>query len=298
MNYKKNNLNPLVSIVMTCYNSSSTLKDAIASVKNQSYENWELIFIDDGSTDNSLKIIKEILDDRIKVYSLGKNYGRGFSYQKGLDVATGKFIMFLDSDDWWYSNKILKQINYLKKNENVMIVGSGLITTENYNPIGIRCDKKTHNVTNNNDISDPEIGFATICIRNQILSNYSFDKNLKVAQDIDFLRSLCMNEIYSNLNDVLYVYNEYSSLSLSKVRKSFKNTKIGLKKYKKNFFIKYYKNIIKANFKVIFYSLFFFIKLEKLLLKLRVRSPSQKELKIYYEEKDSMLVKRSTLFKN
>ena len=104
---------PLVSIIMTCYNNCDSLKDAISSIINQSYQNWELIFIDDGSTDQSLKVANQVLDKRIKIFSLDKNYGRGVSYQEGLNKATGKYIMFLDSDDWWYSNKIAKQIQYL-----------------------------------------------------------------------------------------------------------------------------------------------------------------------------------------
>ena len=73
---------PLVSIVMTCFNNQTTLQDSISSVINQSYQNWEIIFVDDGSTDQSTKIARQVSDKRIKIFSLDKNYGRGFSYQK------------------------------------------------------------------------------------------------------------------------------------------------------------------------------------------------------------------------
>jgi glycosyltransferase involved in cell wall biosynthesis len=289
---------PLVSIIMTCFNNHNTLQDAISSIINQSYQSWELIFVDDGSTDKSLKIINEILDDRIKIFSLKKNYGRGFSYQKGLNEASGKFIMFLDSDDWWYSNKIIMQLDYLKKNKNTMFVGSGLITSENYIPIGVRSNKKFSNIINKKVIANPPIAFATICLRREMISKYSFDRNLEVAQDNDFLRTLCMNEYFSNLNDILYVYNESSSFNWSKMKNAWKNTKIGLKKYKKSFFLDYYISIIKVNLKIFIYFIFFSMKIEKLLLHLRVSAASEEDLNLYYKEKNMMLKVKSKLFKN
>lgn len=288
---------PLVSIIMTCFNNCETLKDAISSVINQSYQNWELIFVDDGSTDQSLKVVKQVLDSRVKIFSLDKNYGRGVSYQKGINNASGKYIMFLDSDDWWYSNKIVKQIQYLKKNHNVMFVGSGLITSKNYKPIGVRCNKKVSNIINKK-IIDPSIAFATICIRDTIISKYSFDKNLKVAQDSEFLRTLCMNEQYSNLEDILYVYNESNSFNWIKMKNAMKNTKIGLKKYKQKFFLDYYLNIIKINFKILIYFFLFLLRIEKLLLLHRVNNPSSKNLELFYKEKDLMLKVKSKIFKN
>lgn len=298
MNDNLKEAKPLVSIVMTCFNSENTLQDAISSIINQSYHNWELIFVDDGSTDQSLKIVNQILDDRIKIFSLNRNYGRGFSYQKGLNEASGKFIMFLDSDDWWYSNKIIKQLDYLKKNNNTMLVGSGLITSENYMPVGVRCNKKFSNIINKKCIEDPPIAFATICLRRKMISKYSFNRNLEVAQDNDFLRTLCMNEYFSNLDDILYVYNERSSFNWSKMKNAWKNTKIGLKKYKKVFFVDYYISIIKINLKIFVYFILFSMKLEKLLLHLRVSTASEEDLKLYYKEKNMMLKVKSKFFKN
>ena len=296
MNGNLKKYKPLVSIIMTCFNNANTLRDSISSVINQSYSNWELIFIDDGSTDHSLKIASQISDNRIKIFPLKKNYGRGVSYQNGLNQANGDFIMFLDSDDWWYSNKIIKQLNYLKKNKNVMFVGSGLITTENYNPIGVRCNKVYSN-TFNKDFINPPLGFATICLKREIISKYSFDKKLKVAQDIDFLRTLCMNEIFSNISDILYVYNESNSFNWLKIKNALKNTKIGIKKYKNFFLLDCYINLIKINLKIFIYFILFSLKLEKLLLYFRVKAPSKKDLKLYEREKNMMLETRSKFFK-
>lgn len=287
---------PLVSIIVTCYNNSETLCDAISSIFSQCYQNWEIIFVDDGSSDKSLEIVNKIFDYRIKIFSLGKNFGRGVSYQKGLYEANGEFIMFLDSDDWWYSRKISKQIEYLENNKSIMVVGSGLITANNYNPLGVRCNKEISNKINKNNISDPPLAFATICMRKEIISKYVFDKKLKVAQDIDFLRIVCMNEPYSNIKDILYVYNESRSFNYQKIRIAWKNTKIGLKKHKNNFLIKYYISLVKINFKIFIYSILFFCKLEKLILKLRISKICKKDLRTFYKEKNLMLNMKLNLF--
>lgn len=110
-------MNNLVSIIMPCFNSEPFLREAIGSVIQQTYSNWELIICDDGSTDKSALIARECaeLDSRIRltdnVYSVGAPGARNSS----LDVATGRYIAFLDSDDLWYSDKLEKQIEFMEK---------------------------------------------------------------------------------------------------------------------------------------------------------------------------------------
>ena len=296
MNEKFKVTEPLVSIIMTCYNNDNTLEDAISSIINQSYKNWELIFVDDGSTDQSLKIINHIVDKRIKIFSLNKNYGRGTSYQKGINEAKGEFIMFLDSDDWWYSQKIEKQINYLIINDDTNFVGSGLITTENYKPLGVRCNRIISK-KNCKGITDPPLAFATICIRSKVMSKYKFDEKLVIAQDADLLRTLCMKEVFSNLDNILYVYNESASFNWVKIKNSLKNTKIGIKKHKNFFLLDYYVGIFKINIKILIYYIFFLFKFENLLLKLRSNSISAEILDLFEEEKKLMLKTKLKIFK-
>ena len=104
----------LVSIIMTCYNGKSSLPMALASIICQTYENWELIFVDDGSSDGSSDLVQAFCDPRFKVFRLKENCGRGVAYQRALDEAKGNFIAILDDDDWWYSTKLQKQIDSIK----------------------------------------------------------------------------------------------------------------------------------------------------------------------------------------
>ncbi|WP_272582097.1 MULTISPECIES: glycosyltransferase family 2 protein [unclassified Providencia] len=103
----------LVSIIMPCYNAEQYIKESINSVINQTYNNFELIIVDDLSTDRSIDIIKSFNDDRIKLIQLTQNGGAGVARNAGIEAARGRFIAFLDSDDLWRPNKLEIQLKYM-----------------------------------------------------------------------------------------------------------------------------------------------------------------------------------------
>lgn len=108
----------LVSIIMPSYNSEIFIWKSINSVLQQSYENWELIIVDDFSLDNTLDNLKQnVIDKRIKIIGLNSNMGAAFSRNEGLKIARGQFIAFLDSDDIWEKDKLKLQIDFMKKND-------------------------------------------------------------------------------------------------------------------------------------------------------------------------------------
>ncbi|MEY0154184.1 glycosyltransferase family 2 protein, partial [Providencia rettgeri] len=105
----------LVSIIMPCYNAEQYIKDSINSVLNQTYPHFELIIIDDLSTDNSINIINSFSDNRIKLIQLAQNGGAGVARNTGIEAAQGRFIAFLDSDDLWRPNKLEMQLKHMIK---------------------------------------------------------------------------------------------------------------------------------------------------------------------------------------
>lgn len=109
--------NDLVSIIMPSYNTGKYIKKSIESVISQTYKNWELIIVDDCSTDNTENIISQFTDKRIKFFKNEKNSGAAVSRNKALREAKGKWIAFLDSDDLWLPQKLEKQINFMDKNK-------------------------------------------------------------------------------------------------------------------------------------------------------------------------------------
>ena len=107
----------LVSIIMPSYNTGKYIEDSIKSVLDQTYKNWELIIVDDCSTDDTEKSIKKYLKDkRIKFYKNEKNSGAAISRNKALKIAKGRWIAFLDSDDLWDKHKLELQISFMEKN--------------------------------------------------------------------------------------------------------------------------------------------------------------------------------------
>ena len=109
-------MNELVSIIMPLYNCEKYVKDAISSVISQTFTNWELIIVDDYSSDNSINIVNSIKDKRIKLLQNKKNIGAALSRNKALKTANGRWIAFLDSDDVWDETKLEKQIKFMIEN--------------------------------------------------------------------------------------------------------------------------------------------------------------------------------------
>ena len=111
-------MNDLVSILMPTFNAEKFIKAAVESVQKQTYENWEMILVDDASTDETVKIIADFIqkESRIKHYQLQTNSGNGFARNIALEKASGKYIAFLDADDLWFPEKLEKQIQFLKAN--------------------------------------------------------------------------------------------------------------------------------------------------------------------------------------
>ncbi|HJS00141.1 MAG TPA: glycosyltransferase family 2 protein [Flavobacterium sp.] len=108
---------PLVSVIIPTFNSEKYISDTIISVQNQTYQNWEIILVDDGSTDETKNIITSFLTDkRIQFYPLENNSGTGVARNLGVLKASGRYISFLDADDLWKAEKLQKQINFMKTN--------------------------------------------------------------------------------------------------------------------------------------------------------------------------------------
>lgn len=106
----------LVSIIMPSWNTGKFIAESIQSVINQTYENWELIIVDDCSTDNTADVVKSFQDSRIKYFKNEKNSGAAVTRNRAIRVAQGEWIAFLDSDDLWDPLKLEHQIEFMRKN--------------------------------------------------------------------------------------------------------------------------------------------------------------------------------------
>jgi glycosyltransferase involved in cell wall biosynthesis len=113
-----------VSIVIPLYNKSQWILQTLKSVANQTYKNWECIIVDDGSSDESLELVKKFAMENQgewRIYSQS-NSGQAIARNFGISLARGKYIALLDADDLWFPNKLTKQIDYLEKNKEVDVI--------------------------------------------------------------------------------------------------------------------------------------------------------------------------------
>tara|TARA_A100001035_G_C27431821_1_gene341847 strand:- start:23 stop:376 length:354 start_codon:yes stop_codon:yes gene_type:complete len=109
--------NPLISVIMNCHNGEKYLKKSVQSILRQSYYNWELIFWDNQSSDNSARIIKRFKDNRIRYFKAKKFTNLYEARNQAIRKSKGEFICFLDTDDWWIKEKLKIQTNFIKKNK-------------------------------------------------------------------------------------------------------------------------------------------------------------------------------------
>ncbi|MGB5962823.1 MAG: glycosyltransferase [Coleofasciculaceae cyanobacterium] len=114
---------PTISVIIPVYNGEKTIKETIMSVLNQTFENFELIIINDGSNDATLEIVQAIKDHKIKVFSY-QNSGLSASRNRGLTKAEGEFISFIDADDLWTPNKLELQLKALQNNPQAAVAYS------------------------------------------------------------------------------------------------------------------------------------------------------------------------------
>ena len=115
---------PKVSVLMTCYNAASTIEESVRSVIAQTFSNWELVLVDNCSTDDSMAIVRQIGDARIRITQLESNHGRTPALNIGLNNARGEYLAILDADDLSTPDRLQLQVDCLDNNPNLVLVAS------------------------------------------------------------------------------------------------------------------------------------------------------------------------------
>ena len=256
----------LVSVIMSLYNHEKFVPEAIESVLNQNFKDFELIIIDDCSRDRSRDIIKKYRakDNRIKLIFHGDNKGIAKTTNDGLDVAKGKFIALIDSDDVWVEKKLEEQLKVLEKNENLIVWTEGEVIRESSDPMGMTFTKM-HCATNrkkSGNIFNELLVFnlifkSSLIFKRKNVENIKFNERLKILDDYQFAISLARKYNYYFINEPLTKYRRHSTnITLdekTQIKDFIKLRTYLLKKYDKYMLksIKWYLNleIINAYFK-------------------------------------------------
>jgi len=199
---------PLVSIGLPFYNCGDYLLDSIRSIFAQTYTNWELILVDDGSKDNGLDIARSIDDSRVTVLpSDGKNRWLASRLNQITQAAKGKYIARMDADDMSIPTRIEKQISVLEGNSEIDVLGCGTVTINNdFTPV-LTCKP----VTSHEEITrwaslDFPIMHPSIIAKAEWFRRWPYNTKIRYAQDFELFFRAHTTSVYANIKDVLYVY--------------------------------------------------------------------------------------------
>ena len=181
-------MSDFVSILMGVYNSEATLPDAIRSIQEQTFTNWELIICDDGSNDHSLEIAKQFSKEDSRIIVIHNEHNRGLSYSlnRCFKLAKGNYIARMDADDESVQERLKKEVYFLNSHPEYEIVGSAI--TYFYDDQVIRTKKYIHTPTITDIISGSPIAHATCMMRKSCLeqiNGYNEDKSCFRVEDVD-----------------------------------------------------------------------------------------------------------------
>ena len=224
------NQRPLVSIIMPAYNAEKYIQESIESVLAQTYQNWELLIVNDASTDNTKAIINNYLSDpRIKIINHQKNKGLAQTRNTGIEQSTGEYITFLDTDDLWTPAKLERQIEYHRQYPEFPVSHTNyIIFKENgeiRRPLRLRFKPSftMRGQLYKRLLAENMIGVLTVMIRADILKSFGgFDGTLRSAEDHDlWLRLSKVNIPFGYINESLARYRVHGN-SLSRAISKFK----------------------------------------------------------------------------
>lgn len=200
---------PLVSIAMPVRNCQTTLPLALKSVEAQTYSNWELLLIDDGSSDRTIKALGQICDSRIKICSDGQFVGITARLNQAIEMGRGKYFARMDGDDIAYPERLDRQVDYLERNPSVDLVGCPILVFRNGGiPLGKRNAPEKHNAICRKPFAGFPISHPTYIGRIEWFRRHKYRWEAKRCEDQDMLVRSYRFSRFANVPKILLGYRE------------------------------------------------------------------------------------------
>ena len=240
-----NKKKPFVDIIMPNFNKEKFIKESIKSVIAQTYANWKLFIIDDNSNDNSKNIINAFKNNKIKIIFLKKNKGVSFCRNLAIRFSNSKYIAFIDSDDYWSTNKLKEQINFMEEFNYVL-------SYTDYTPFSEKGDRKIfkkkvippNSLNYNQFINNTSIAMSSMIIKRKVAGLIKFPK-VKICEDYFFKCAILKRDnlaVKLNQNTMFYRISK-NSLQSNKFKNLYWVWHIN-KKYNRLSFFKNLKSLI------------------------------------------------------
>jgi len=197
-----------VTVGLPFLNAQQTLSDAIRSVFAQTFHDWELILVDDGSTDASLEIARSIRDPRVKVLSDGANLGLPARLNQVAALAQGEFLARMDADDLMHPDRLARQIECLDSDEQPDLVGTGVYVVDAAaNPIGIR-DLEPIDTRPEAALAQPILPHPTVTGRTRWFRENPYDESFPRAEDYELWLRTCAESKFAKITEPLHYFRE------------------------------------------------------------------------------------------
>jgi len=207
-----NSTMPRVSVIMPVYNAARYLKEAIGSIVGQTYTDWELIIINDGSTDESNFIIGSYSDSRIRHYENGSNLGLIATLNRAINLCRGEYIARMDADDISLPERISSQLEFMEKNPEYAICGTNArIINEAGNTTGKILNLESNEYLQINLLFSVPFIHPSVMIRADVLKSNIFDSNFKHAEDYELWCRIARDHQVANISTFLLEYRWHNT---------------------------------------------------------------------------------------
>jgi teichuronic acid biosynthesis glycosyltransferase TuaG len=210
----------LISIITPTYNCGKFIGETIESVLQQTYRNWEMIIVDDCSIDNTKEVVEEYVmkDKRIKYYLLEANSGAAVARTKAMELASGKYIAFLDSDDLWMPDKLDRQISFMRDTGHAFTCTAYKQIDEESKSLG-RVIKPKEKSDYNRLLLDCPVGNSTVMYNVGVMGKFEVPNIRKRNDDALWLQMLKKEKYIWGMPDVLMKYRiRHNSISSNKLK--------------------------------------------------------------------------------
>ena len=222
-----------VSIIMGIYNCENTLEEAVSSIINQTYTNWELIMCDDGSTDGTLRIAKKLSnkDSRIIIINNQNNVGLNKTLNRCLSVASGYYIARMDGDDISVSTRLMKEVEFLESNKKYDIVSSNMLLFDENGDWGVTKNKEYP--TKEDVVCGSPICHAPVMMKKECydeVGGYTEDNRMLRVEDVNLWIKLYLKgyKCYNIQKPLYKMRNDKNALNRRKIKYRINSTYVRL----------------------------------------------------------------------